>query len=416
MFHQLGAIVPGMSALLTVAKWVAAKAGKAAAADSMVSYTSVARVEPFVLVDQTLEQSDMLPQTMQSTLAIFTGYYLQAYTLSTLSVGKINLVKHLDQLNTTRDVGGAVLSRLGMESINDFEHRLPVPYDSREYSVALENYNMFANAEVKFKGLTYAQETMYNGAGAFDSMASTVKGYKTTKTDAKKDPKSSASLARDASDLTESVDLSVGRLVNVELVDGDNKTIVPISIRLRTAVIKQDPLLHILSFDKKDNSMKERWHMFKAGQITFIKDLIFCQDMIDEYQKNLLADKTGLYESMMLRRRNNTLVGAIAGSEGYSVNNASNIMIISSDTAAQLALKINGPLSNFKVRQKIFERSYLMLLIVVDADHNRVTFYHRGISDSTTVSHRDMVASNKGTGPSVSDILQAYRAGNSPTM
>lgn len=376
MFLKL-ATATGMAAIQQVAKSLATvspkdvgqMAGAAVRADSLISYTSVARVEPITLVDADIQFSDLLPETMQSLLSIFSGYYLQAYALSTLSVGKVDVVKHLDRLNPNRSPGKILINQLGAESYKD---RLPVVGDKRNEEVAMED----------------------------DSEVAVAQG-----------------LGKDAvKDVRELTNLSVGKLFNVEVTEGDNKAVIPVSIRLLVNSVPTQSLVHILSAGSKDRSFKERWYQYKAGNLELIRDLVLCQDLIDEHKKHLLDDKTGLYQSILNRRRDNALASAISGSGGVSLATASNIAVISSDTATKLEIELNGPLKNYAIRKKLFDAGYLMLLAVIDKQWDRVTFYHRGIPDSTSVSHRDMKAANKGSGPDVADILNAYRQGHAPTL
>ena len=161
-------------------------------------------------------------------------------------------------------------------------------------------------------------------------------------------------------------------------------------------------------------SVKERWYQWRSGQIEFFRDLVLCQDLIDEHKKNLMKDKEGYYDAILRRRANNAASSIL--SQNASVATASNIVVVSADTITKLELSINGSIKNFKVRQKIFETTYLMLMAVVDKQWERVTFYHRGIPDATTVRLADMKIANKNTGPNVLDILNAFKAGSAPAF
>ena len=217
------------------------------------------------------------------------------------------------------------------------------------------------------------------------------------------------------SDLKELSNLSVGKMLSVEITDGKHKTAIPIAVRLMASSIPSASLVHILSMNSQDiTSAKERYHAWRAGRLEFIKDLILCQDLIDAHRKNLMHDRDGIYSNLLKRNRTNQLSTILSGNP--SVAAASNLVIMSNDTLAQLELHLDGKFSSFKIREDVFKTGNIMIMVIIDKAWDRCTFYHRGINGATEVSIKDLKATNKGSGPNVSDILAAYRLGNSPSL
>ena len=208
--------------------------------------------------------------------------------------------------------------------------------------------------------------------------------------------------------------LSVGKMLSVEITDGLHRASIPVSIRLIASAIPSQNIVHILSIGNQDTSVKERYHAWKSGRLEFVRDLVFCQDLIDAHRKNLMADKDGIYANLIKRHRGNQVSTLVSGNP--SVATASNLVVVSSDTASQLELKINGRLKDFKTREKLFKDTYVMIMVVIDKQWERATFYHRGIDMHTEVGMRDLKIANKGSGPDVSDILKAYQLGNAPSL
>ena len=98
---------------------------RAAKADSLIDYTQVARVEPIVLIDTECLYSESLPDLQQSLLSIFAGYYLQAVAIST-SVGKIEVMRHLDKLNPSRNASNSAADSMGwLLAQESYKHCLP---------------------------------------------------------------------------------------------------------------------------------------------------------------------------------------------------------------------------------------------------------------------------------------------------
>lgn len=215
-------------------------------------------------------------------------------------------------------------------------------------------------------------------------------------------------------DLKELANLSVGKMFSVNVKEGNNQMDVMVNIRLMASSIPSKSLSHILSIGSEDKSMKERYHAWKAGRLEFIRDLCYCQDLIDQHRKNLMADKDGIYTNIVKRARNNQISTIVSGNP--SIATASNLVVISDATVEQLELKLNGKISDFKTREAMFKNTYIMIMCVVHKQWDRVTIYHRGIHLPTEVSARDMKSANKNSGPDVSEILKAYSLGNAPSL
>lgn len=369
-----------------VAAWSSASEG----GGDLIKFTAPSRVEPICLIDSDVVHHEALPDVMQSLQSIFSGYYLQAMAIST-TIGKIDVVKQLDKLNPNRNLNGHMKDAIGASanwvmSAESYKHSLPKPGKMR---LSTEAY----------------------GANGKDDIIVTL--------GEEKDDKSNTNpLGKDGKDtlvtVKELTNLSVGKLLNVEITDGSHKATIPIAIRLMATSIPTSSVVHILSLGNKDVTAKERYHGWRSGRLEFWRDIVMCQDLIDAHKKNLLADKTGVYNEILKRRSNNNLSTLVSGNP--SIATASNLLVCSKETIRTLEGEIGRELKDFKTREKIFAESYLMIIAVIDKDWDRVTFYHRGINLPTEVSLRDLRVSNKSTGPDVGEILKAYQLGSSPSL
>lgn len=377
--------------------WAAAKP------DSLIDVTRQLRVEPLTLVDQDCLLLDALPEVMQSLLSIFAGYYLQAVAV-TMQVGDIHVGRHLDRINPNRSAAGHLIDLghtasgniLRMESYAD---RLPTP-EEYEDGLALEAQG--ASTTKRVRDQLRAARGRLNREKRDQRREDTAQRRSTNFGD---------NMQRE---LKEASNLSVGKLFDVQIGSGKNTVAVPIAIRLMANAITSASLVHILSHGSQDTSVKERYHAWRAGRLDFIKDLILCNDLIEARRRNLMKDKDGLYSAIANRQKNGFWSGILSGQP--SIGMASNLVVMSSATADQLELRTNYQLKNFQQRQKIFQETALMIMVVIDKEWDRVTFYHRGIALPTQLGVRDLKAANKGSGPDVSDILRAYQLGNAPSL
>ena len=337
---------------------------------SLVSATSVARVEPIVIVDKDCLFLEYLPDILQSTQSIFVGYWLQALSLIT-NVGDVNVGRVLDKLNPNRKV-----------DTNGFLETIV------NAGIGKENYT-YASESMKYKLPTIAIEAIGD------------KGDK------------DGSIAK-VDNVAELANLSIGKIINVTIKNNGQEAVIPISFRLMVNILPPASCVQLLSQGSVDLSFSERWFKWRAGRISFIKDLVFCQDLIREQKRTLMTDKDGVYSEIAKRAKNSKLASFF--SKNPSLAEASNIVVISEETAMQLRVKHNLNLDNFKDRQKIFDKTYAMILVVIDRNYERVNMYHYGISASTSVGLRDIKVANKGSGPNIMEVLAAFKGGNAPVF
>jgi hypothetical protein len=420
-------LAAGIQASLTVVSKIASIWGSRVvdtgiAPDNLIDYTRVSRVEPVVLIDADCLYYDNLTEVQQSLLSIFAGYYLQAVALS-MTIGKVNVLQHLDKINPTRDMKTALIGAYGAES---FQDRLPVPYElaleakpPQELAEERFEYEKRKEADALKEREAARMEDKYRDnrdtkmkqdKSMFDEV-SKIQEFKD------RHETSEFGIGRDTlSTLKEISNLSVGKLFSVDITDGIHKASIPIQVRLLANVIPTNSLIHILSINGQDKleTAKERYHGWKSGRLEFWRDLIFCQDVIDAHRTNLMKDKEGIYSNIVQRNRNNSNV--MLASMSPSLANASNLVVTTTDAISKLELHLDGKFDNFKIREKLFKETYLMIVAVIDKQMDRVTFYHRGIHLPTECSMRDLKSSNKGAGPDVSDVLKAYQLGNAPSL
>lgn len=447
--------------------------------DSLIDYTRTVRVEPIVIIDTDCVFEDITPEIMQAFQTLFTGYYLQAVAINQ-TVGKVDVRRELDKFNPKRDpldnaigTGEWLMAResfdfglpfygdqrrAAMEAIPEDEkdaawrrqqreaedrNRREENRDYRDHAKAHREANQFRidNENVRIKREMDQAEAQrradevernyklnsekFGHAKAMDMARNELqekglelneKNYNLNRDrwEAEQSAKG-FKVGRDTfSTIKELSNLSVGKLISVEITDGLHKAEIPISIRLLASSMPTNNLIHTLSTGLEDTSFIERWHRWRAGGIDFWRDLVLCNDLIDQHRKNLMSDKDGTYTNILSRKRGNQLSTLLSGNP--SVATASNMVLMSSQTAISLEAAIGGKLSNPKVREKLFKETSLMIMAVVDKSWGRVTFYHRGIPEHTEMSARDLKMSSKGNGPDVSDVLKAYQLGNSPSL
>lgn len=371
LFKALHTIRGGASAATAVGKTLS----DMSAQKSLTDLVRLARVEPLTIVDSDVQHWEGISDVLQTSLNIFTGYYLQAVAIMG-SVDAVKVVKTLSSLNPNKAIFESYKEQYGQVT-------------DGTYKQSMESYRWKLPKESTQMGLEAAR------------------------------------LADNAIDsVRESTNLAVGKLINVTLSDSDNaksKVVMPISVRLTVNVLPSKAVESILTLDSRDNTLVERYHAWRAGKIELLRDLILCQDMIDERKRLAMKDKTGVYSAMInvaTKNTTSTLINKLAGNDNRTISlaSASNIVVISDNTLKEIENKLGSKLSDIRTRTKIFESGYMMLLVIVDKHFDRVTFYHRGVNLPTTMGLRDMKISNKNSGPDILDIMKALGQATAPNF
>jgi hypothetical protein len=357
---------------------------------SLPEITKLTRIEPITVISRDCMNLEYTGDVLQSCLNIFAGYYLQAIAL-TARIGNVRATKVLDRLNPDRDSSGFYASTESYKIDTMYAHN---------YQFKLPRTSL--SMEGKFKDMIDNDKDL----GDLIDEAGNEKG-----------PESGHSvLGRGTTDkiLPMAANLAVGKMFEVEIHVDDKSISIPVNIRIAPAVLPDNSVEHMLTIKKEDNTLNERYHAWRAGRIGLIKDLILCQDLIDTHRKALMNDDAGVYSQIINRANNAKKFGLLT--QNPSLVSASSIFVFSEVIAANIERTLGGKLSNPRIRQKAFENTYAMLLVVIDREWERVIIYHRGIATATEVSIKDIKSMTNSKGPDVTDILRSYIAGNSPSF
>ena len=429
-------------------------------ANSVIEFSKPARNDYITLIEDSLVTQPYAQDICQTALTLVSGYYLSAMTLL-VDVPGVNVIRQLDRLSNDRDPAyhaaqsafAAAHHALGVES---FEYGLPTGLD--QITPALEAYDAFGSlggSKAKNDGLNTGEGKSSGKAqhhsggtgkaseGPFGSLGGESKkpefnpfGSLSGQSGPRKHTPSAGQttqnkpgviqrveerhtqgfgLGRDTqATLKEVSNLAVGKLLEVNFERDGNRATVQVQMRLLTIDADQKSFVKILTAGGDQNSFKERWYRFKAGELRFVQDLIFCQDLIKEARKSRHDDKTGFYQHMMRQMANNEASGVISGKGSLSKSSA--IMIITEETAKQIELEVGGRLSNFKLREQLMNACGTMLLFVIDRKWKMATIYHQSITTPSEMSVAEMKRANKSSGADVEDILRAYTAGSAPSL
>lgn len=379
--------LPGLSVLSAAMQRL-----EAGGQTSLVRQSAVARVEPIMVIDPELMYYEGMSDIAQSVLSQITALYLQVAALSSTSVDGISIAQKLEQLNPSRQALDHIGSTLNA--------------DASLYSLGVES----AYAE----GLPTQHRRQY-----FEQLSTGIESDKTGEQPAaKKDDRSTAEslfYGKEAIAAThELANLSVGKVFSVELSAHGRKETVPVSIRLIARSVRPDLFLSFFVKDHLDKTAEDRFYAWKVGRLSFVKDILLAMDAYKQYKKQRMQDTSGVSQEIGSRDANNRVSGMLTGRK--SLNGLANVVVMSSTTARTIEAKMAGRFKDPRWRAERMEVLSSMILVIVDKEYDRVTFYYDSIPLGSELGLRDLKSSNKGGGPDVLEILKAYQASTVPTL
>jgi len=348
-----------------------AKAVKETRAASLSEYTTSTRLYPKVLVDASLtrQDDDVLYNAMQTMGGVYAAHYMQAVTMA--NIQSINNLQLLDQFATERSFGNSGI--------------IPGALDQ----VATESFH---------KLVPFAME-------AFDDDK-----------DAKPEkPHQGNKMDMDKINLGEAVNLAVGRQLRVYIGVGEQAIGIDITLQLNPEVIPAQALPDVLALTTTDKSYVGRFRQWRSGEIDSFNDYLWGLDIIERDRKALLNDPSGIYSEARRKKSTSRWQSLLSGKK--SINMASTMAVISTGVADEMQLSIKGKLKRPNVREKYFDATNSMMLMVLDQRKERVTLYQRGIAKHGVYSFRDIEKVGKSNdGMDIGAVLQAYKMGDAPSL
>ena len=217
-------------------------------------------------------------------------------------------------------------------------------------------------------------------------------------------------------DFNTSANLSTGKMINVEIESGGRKANIPVNVRLITKLVAPEALVSFLTVIRSTRTATSRIKRWRSGELSFFRDLVLCQDIIDEEKRAHYSDKGGTFRNLRnkMRSKENNALDIIT--DNINVATASSIIVMSKDTATKVELALLGKLDNFNTRETLFKVTFTMILVIVDIKWDKIIMYHKSISEPSILSVRDFKNKSSSSGPDINEILMAYRAGTAPSF
>ena len=360
-------------------------------ATSLADLSKLAEVEAITVIDNSLTVYDSTTDVLKYLNSLLAGWYLSSAAILT-DTGRIKTVQLLERLNPAKSPSFAVANSIlsaGVASMASFEIEV--------------------GTDVKPLSFLPTTSTPLEAATNLPSTGSAkVSGNKDTERTTKFG-------ASNAADLTTVQNLSVGQRVTLSLSDGKASKDISVGIRLITVPVQYNLSKTIMGWSEKDNRLKSRISAWRAGELSFWRDLVLMRDIFTERRRILMNDKSDLLTSLLGRQRNSMVHSVMTATP--SVGTMSSMMVISSDSVRQIEREVlNGRLSNFATRQRVMAATGLMVLAVVDPMSELVTVYVHTQALPSEFSIKQMKSASKGGSSDLGEIIKLMNQNQMPNF
>lgn len=341
---------------------------------SLFQYTRRSIVSSRVYIDNTLAEEEILTPVMQNIMNLYIGLIMTA----------MNMNQYIQGTKKVRDSMSVVAT----------EDWTPVSINSLMKSYFLTGSNSDGVLD------TLNPFTQHEHGEA----ASETSGYSGARTNNK--------------DMNQGMDIPLpsGRIIQVEFASDKCKAFtVNILLNLQPNFVPNDVIKQFVAINFKP-SLHQRWIQANAGEIKFISDFLLGNDLRKQRFRALKKDKTGSLQQMIDRKENSlsNFWLKLAQVTPERQNIANTILIYEKRTFDKAC---NDSGINFKVygaRQKFFNSTMSMMVVIIDTMYNKVTMYYHGITDPSVFTFEQMKKNAKTEATDILAMMKNYAQGMAP--
>ena len=377
---------------------------------SLTEHTKQTTLRSRVYIDNSLADQDVIPNVVRALHTMYTGLILNA----------LNLSQFVTSGKTVQDFVGSVATE-------SFAPYRDVQVELAELTASLESFDIYSDLR-KSGGFTdtelslIKELTVKNPKFTKDEIIAEIKRRRGETIQKISTDKDALKLATKDIEVAPPSIAPVGKLIEVELTnpnDGSKSAKILLAVQMVPYLI---PAGLAAMFINKDTSLSfgNRLLMWRAGEISFFRDLIFQVDRLSKNYEVAKNDQSRLFYDFMqnvAKKDKATVTKNLAqASATKSHNLANSVMIFSSDAVAQAKAESGIDLHHADVRNRYFRDTFAMMIAVVDPMFNQVTLYMNGIDDVGVYSFSQFYSggSNSNGGIDLIKSLATFTAGKAP--
>lgn len=188
--------------------------------------------------------------------------------------------------------------------------------------------------------------------------------------------------------------------------------ILPITVRASISTVSLDNVLAIMKPNSGEKSFDMRKLDYKAGIIS-LRNLIFCNDLIDEYKKDKKRDKADLSTTA-----NDKLMSSInkigtAGTKGFE--QYYRLIIFNSTDMLSIHRQLSGDTKNEKYKQMLLEQTSSMCCTIIDENWDRGHIFIKDLPGESIFSVKKL-GNRKESNIDLGEIVKALVSNKPPVF
>lgn len=194
------------------------------------------------------------------------------------------------------------------------------------------------------------------------------------------------------------------REISVQIMVEDKVMTIPINVIGRLLSTTVESIISLLDTRGNSKSLSTRLDMARAGEISWIKDLVFCNDLAKEYKAGKLADSTnGGLDKITDRTKSSYIKKLLTGNKGFEGNY--NFYIITHDDLILINKFMRGDIvTKERIKEDFLNKVNGMGVIILDDDYQKATVLIKDIYGSSILSYKVLENQSK-TGKNSNDIM-----------
>lgn len=163
-------------------------------------------------------------------------------------------------------------------------------------------------------------------------------------------------------------------------------------------------------------SFKQRWMQCRAGELSFIQDLVLGNDRRKKRRKAMKNDKTGALKDMIERQENSLanswLKLALVTPERQNIANT--ILIFEKKSFDKACSAAGLRFRDYNSRQKFFNKTFSMMLCTIDPMYNKIEMFYHGLNAVSEFTFDQVKRNSKTDSVDLMTIMKTYAQGMAP--